>query len=564
MKLSKSFFFTQKDTPREAEIKSHALMLRAGLISKLGSGIYTILPMGLRVLRKIETIIREELHKIDAVEMLMPVLQPKELWEASNRWDEMGELMWKLKDRGNREYCLGPTHEEVITEVFNKNVNSYKSLPLSLYQIQLKYRDEIRPRFGVMRSREFLMKDAYSFHLNKKCLEEVYYKFHEAYSNIFRRCGLKFRNVEADSGNIGGKVSHEFMVLAGTGEDEIAYCPQCNYASNIEKAKALWPSRIKKDVRSNEEVKTEGIKTIKELGKFFNAHPSNFIKSVIYIDDKNLCYQILVRGDIEVNETKLNHYIQGSKWRLADSEEVKEKFKCEQGYISPDKREGIIRIVDKSLKDEENMITGAGRDNYHITGVNTSDLEIDKFVDINKVDEGFKCFKCRDYIKLERGIEVGHIFQLEDKYSKTSSTKVIDESGKEKYVQMGCYGIGVSRIIAACIEQNWDERGIIWPKPLAPFHINIIPVDIKKNELFLYGKKLYETLKKEGFEVLFDDRKHSAGFKFKDSDLLGIPYKIIIGKNFTKENKLEIEKRTGEKIEINKESVVNYFKENLS
>ena len=560
MKMSQYFSFTMKETPKEAEVTSHSLMMRAGMISKLTSGVYTFMPLGLRVLRKIENIIREELDGIGAHELLMPILQPKELWEESGRWDKMGELMFKLQDRGKREYCLGPTHEEVITDLFKKIVKSYKNLPVSLYQIQLKFRDEIRPRFGVMRSREFLMKDAYSFHLTEECLSQTYEKFYQAYSNIFSRCGLRFRAVEADSGDIGGSVSHEFMVLAETGEDSIIYCEKCSYASNIESAKAAFPPRIKSELKEFGEIHTPDVKTIEELTKFFGIHSSNFIKSILYKDENNNFYLVYIRGDLEVNEVKLKHYVKGNNIMLADDNDIKNIFGCSSGFLGITSNQKSLNVMaDLSLENEKEMITGAGKNDYHYAGTDSEKLGAVHYYDLSLTDSRFKCSKCDGDLKIERGIEVGHIFQLGDKYTQNSNTKVVTEDNSEKCVLMGCYGIGVSRIIAAAIEQNFDSKGILWSESLTPFFINVIPVDINKVELSSKAEELYNEFKKQGYEVVYDDRPQRAGFKFKDSDLMGIPFKVIIGKAYSENNLIQVEDRDGKKLEMTENDMFEFF-----
>jgi prolyl-tRNA synthetase len=566
MRLSKYIVNTSKEIPKEAEIPSHQLMLRAGMIDKLSAGVYTFLPVGLKVLRKIENIIREELDGIGALECLMPVIQPKELWEQSGRWDKMNDLMFRLKDKNEREYCLGPTHEEVITDLFTRIVRSYRELPVSLYQIQLKYRDEIRPRFGVMRAREFVMKDAYSFHKDKKCLEKTYNDFYGAYSRIFERLGLKYRAVEADTGNIGGDASHEFMVLAGTGEDDIVYCENCNYASNVEKAKGRFESydNSEFDTDVKEEVYTPDVRTIEDMERFFKRSSKNFIKCVLYKNEKNNFFLCLIRGDLEINEIKLSHIISG-QFTIASEEDLNELAGINKGSLGPEGLpENISIIADVSIKNTKNMITGANKKDTHIKGISCEDINVSKFYDIHKVTSEFSCSKCGHPLKIERGIEVGHIFQLEDKYSKASKACFIGENGKEQHVLMGCYGIGVTRIIGAAIEQNFDEDGIKWPAGLAPFVVNIIPVDIKKKEIIDFCDNIYSDMIKKGIDCCYDDRSFRAGFKFKDSDLIGIPFKVIVGNKFIEKGIVEIEERNSKtKYDIKAEEILPFLDEKL-
>ncbi|MCK9225052.1 MAG: proline--tRNA ligase [Candidatus Muirbacterium halophilum] len=566
MRLSNYIVNTSKEIPKEAEIASHQLMLRAGMIDKLTAGVYTFLPLGLKVLRKIEKIIREELDRIGALECLMPVIQPKELWEQSGRWEKMNDLMFRLKDKNEREYCLGPTHEEVITDLFTRIVKSYKDLPVSLYQIQLKYRDEIRPRFGVMRAREFVMKDAYSFHKDKKCLQKTYDDFYKAYTRIFERLGLKFRVVEADSGNIGGDSSHEFMVLAQTGEDDIIYCENCNYASNVEKAKGRFAlyDNSEFDLDEKKEIFTPNVKTIEDMEVFFKRSNKNFIKCVLYKNEKSEFFICLIRGDLEINEVKLAHIISG-EFAIASEEDLINLAGIGKGSLGPIGIDSKVNIIaDISIKNTKNMITGANKKDTHIQGISSDDINIKKYYDIHKVDSTFKCSKCGENLKIERGIEVGHIFQLEDKYSKASKACFTGESGKELFVMMGCYGIGVTRIIGAAIEQNYDDNGIKWSLALAPFLVNIIPVDIKKDEIVLFCDKIYNELLNANIECCYDDRNFRAGFKFKDSDLIGIPYKLIVGNKFLEKGIIEIEERSSnKKYDVDAKEILPFLNERL-
>ena len=574
MRMSKGLFPTLKEAPKEAEIVSHKLMIRAGLMRKLASGIYTYLPLGYRVIRKIKDIIREEMNKAGALEVLLPTLSPQELWQESGRWGVYGPELMRIKDRHNRLFGLGPTHEEVITDLVRREVKSYKQLPLTLYQIQTKFRDEIRPRFGVMRAREFHMKDAYSFDRNEKNLEKNYKKMYQAYQNIFDRCGLKYKAVEADTGPIGGDVSHEFMVLAETGEDQVVYCKKCGYAANVNRAEyrrsqvAGHRSQIKE--KSLEKVKTPGMKSVEEVTGFLKCKPEDLVKTLIYkVDGKPVA--ILIRGDHEVNERRLEKLLKAKEILLADEKTIEKVTGAPLGYSGPvglnpsirKKTDGRIKIIaDSDVADMKNMISGANKKDYHLININIDrDFKADKVLDIRSVIPGDLCPQCKTKLTFSRGIEVGHVFKLGTKYSQVLRATFSDEKGKERPMIMGCYGIGLDRIMAASIEQNHDEQGIIWPSSIAPYQILVLIVNNQDKKQIKIAEEVYNSLEKEGIEVLLDDRDLRAGAKFKDADLMGIPVRITIGNKAVKENKIEIKVRKNDKVhEINKKDFIPKIK----
>jgi prolyl-tRNA synthetase len=559
MKYSKSFIKTktkpknvQETEKKDIEIISYQLMDRTGMIRKLASGIYEWLPIGYKVLRKVENIIRQEMNKKGCLEVFLPALQPKELWEKSGRWAVYGKELMRINDRNDREFCLGPTHEEVITNLVATEVSSYRELPVTLYQFQTKFRDEIRPRFGVMRSREFLMKDAYSFDKTDEGATKSYQNMHEAYSNIFRNCGLKYVIVEADSGAIGGSFSHEFMVVAETGESGIASC-ECGYAANIEKAVAKKLENSSEEKEENLElVETINKKSIDEVSEFLKESPTKFIKTLIYIADGEFI-MVLVRGDREVNEFKLMNYLKCIDLRLATNDEIIGKLGVEIGFLGAvgiDKKLGIKIVADESIKNLKNAVTGANKKDFHYKNVNIGrDIFIDSenFVDLMLVKDGDFCNKCEKKLNFSRGIEVGHIFKLGVKYSVPMEANYLDFDGQKKTMIMGCYGIGVSRVVAAAVEQNNDEKGIVWPMALAPYQVGVICLDIKNEELFGLAEKIHDDLENAGYEVLFDDRDERPGVKFNDMELLGIPISITLGKKFLENRNLEIKiRKTGE------------------
>jgi len=552
MLLSKYLLPTLKEIPREAEIPSHQLMIRSGIMRQLASGIYEWLPLGLRVLHKVENIIREEMDSIGAQEISLPAMQPRELWEESGRWDFYGKELIRLKDRNRRDFCLGPTHEEVITDLVRREVRSYKELPLLLYQFQTKFRDEIRPRFGVIRAREFYMKDAYSFDATDKNAETSYNNVFETYSRIFQRCGLKFRSVEAQTGAIGGAFSHEFMVIADTGEEIIVSC-KCGYAANLEKAEGVPPAKVgekagkRSGLKELEEVETKNMKTVEEVGKFLKEKPDKFIKTLVYKTNGE-CVIVMVRGDHEINESKVKSYLGVNEIFLADEKTIKEVTGAPLGFAGPVGLKIKCKLLaDYSVEGIVNGVTGANKKDYHLKNVNINrDYSVDEILDLRRAKEGDVCPKCGKTLEFSRGIEVGHTFKLGTKYSKTLRATFLDKDGKEKYFVMGCYGIGVSRIVAAAIEQGHDQNGIIWPLPIAPFHVLILPVNYEHEKIRTISNRIYKQIESAGYEVLMDDRDERAGVKFKDADLIGIPIRITVGEKTLAKNIVEVKLR-GEK-----------------
>lgn len=531
MRMSKLLMPTLREVPAEAEIASHRLMLRAGLIRKLAAGIYSYLPLGLRTLKKVEQIVREEMDRAGAQELLMSALLPAEAYQASGRWDVFGPSMFKLKDRGERDFCLGPTHEELFTQCVIDNVKSYKEYPMTLYQIQTKYRDEGRPRFGVIRSREFVMKDAYSFDLDEKGLDESYKKMYDAYNRIFTRLGLDFTVVDADSGAMGGSGSQEFMVKSPVGEDGIAYCESCGYAANYEKCECIPQAaeQIEGDLPM-EKIETPNAHTIDELVESLGMKAHNFAKTIIYkADDKYIA--AMVRGDRDVNEVKLKNLVGCTDdLELAEPAMVREITKAQVGFAGPIGIE-IPVYADKEIELMRNFVVGANETDMHFKNVNIGrDFTPDTVADIRVVVTGDKCPKCGGEIKSEQGIEVGHIFKLGTKYSDALGLKYLDESGQQKTVIMGCYGIGVTRCVAAAVEQLHDDNGIIWPVSIAPYQAIIVTANYKDEEQVKASEKLYQEFLDAGIDVLFDDRNERAGVKFKDADLIGIPVRVVVGK----------------------------------
>lgn len=532
MKASEMFLPTLREVPKEAEIVSHKLMLRAGMMRKIAAGIYSFLPLGNRVFRKVEQIVREEMDKAGACELKMPALLPAEVYKDSGRLDIYGPEMFRLNDRNGRDFCLGPTHEEVFTNAVKQEIKSYKMLPINLYQIQTKYRDERRPRFGVMRSREFVMKDAYSFDKDEEGLDIAYEKMKQAYNRIFERCGLDFTVVDADPGAIGGSGSQEFMVKSEIGEAIIAYCDSCNYAANNEKAECISEKVDNKNEKLKEmqEVLTPNSRTIEELTKFFGCSPKDFAKTLIYKADDKLVVA-MVRGDRELNETKLKNYLNCINLEMASPEEVEELTKAKVGFAGPIGLHGVKIIADNEIPNMRNFVVGANKTEYHIKNVNYGrDFKADVVMDIRTIDNGDECPHCGGKIVLARGIEVGHIFKLGTKYSKVLGCNYLDENGQEVPMVMGCYGIGINRILAAVIEQNNDDDGIIWPISVAPYHVVIVPVNVKDGEQYNLAKKIHDELSNFGIEVMLDDRDERPGVKFKDCDLIGYPIRIVVGR----------------------------------
>jgi len=557
MRTSKLLLATLKESPANAEVVSHQLMLRAGMIRKLASGLYTWLPIGLRVLQKVEKIIREEMNRFGGQEVLMPVVQPAELWMESGRWQQYGAELLRINDRHQREFCLGPTHEEVITDLIRQNIQSYKQLPANFYQIQTKFRDEIRPRFGVMRSREFIMKDAYSFHTSEQCLKNTYADMHQCYTSIFTRLGLNFRAVDADTGSIGGSGSHEFHVLAESGEDDIAFSDSSDYAANIEMAEALAvTSNYETGYSELKLIDTPEQKTIKEVSDFFNISAEQCVKTLIVKasdDAVSELVALVVRGDHEINPIKAEKLAQVySPFTLASDEEIKDAINCSVGSIGPIKLDMPV-IIDRSAETCTNFVCGANIDGKHYQGVNwNKDITNYEVEDIRNVVAGDPSPDNQGKLVIKRGIEVGHIFQLGTKYSQALNASVLNEEGKAQIMPMGCYGIGVTRVVAAAIEQNHDKYGIIWPKAIAPFQIAIIPMNMHKSERVKeVANKIYDELKNAGIEVLFDDRKERPGVMFADMELIGIPLRLVIGDKSLDKNVLELKFRDGrEAVEI--------------
>ena len=554
MRTSKFLIATQKETPADAEVISHQLMLRAGLIRKLASGLYTWLPLGLRVLRKVENIVRREMDLSGAQEMSMPVVQPAELWQESGRWEQYGPELLRIKDRHGRDFCLGPTHEEVITDLVRDEIKSYKQLPINLYQIQTKVRDEIRPRFGIMRSREFLMKDAYSFHVDQESLDETYRVMHRAYSNIFSQLGLKFRPVIADSGSIGGAMSHEFHVLADSGEDDIAFSDDGNYAANVELAEAIAPAGDRPAPGpAMEQVATPGVKSIEQLCEFMSVSAQCTVKTLLVRaqdneDKEGGLIALVLRGDHTLNKTKADK-LQGvaSPLQMAAEEDVRRVCGADFGSLGPVGLK-IPVIVDRSAAHLADFICGANREEFHLKSVNWErDCPLARVEDLREVVEGDPSPDGAGQLQIKRGIEVGHIFQLGTKYSEAMEAKVLNENGKNITVTMGCYGIGVSRIVAAAIEQNHDDRGIIWPANMAPFQLALVALNMHKSEAVANcAEDLYVRLKDVGIDVLLDDRKERPGVKFADMELIGVPHRLVVADRALADGKIEYKGRSDE------------------
>ncbi len=548
MRTSQFFISTLKEAPSEAELLSHKLMLRAGLIRKLGSGLYTWMPLGLRVLRKVERVVREEMNRAGAVELLMPAVQPAELWQESGRWDVFGPQMLKIRDRHERDFCFGPTHEEVITDIARKEVRSYRQLPLNFYQIQTKFRDEIRPRFGVMRAREFMMKDAYSFHANFPDLEREYRNMHDTYSRIFTRLGLKFRAVAADTGAIGGTGSHEFHVLADSGEDAIAYSPASDYAANVELAEAVAPPQPRAAAAQKMlKTQTPGKTTCEDVAALLNLPLTQSVKALAVMSEDRM-FMLLIRGDHQLNEVKTAKLPGLRLFRFATDKEIEARIGCRPGYIGPVNVPGDITVIaDRTVAAMSNFFCGANEVDFHLTGVNFGrDLPEPAVVaDIRNAVAGDASPDGKGPLEICRGIEVGHIFQLRTKYSEAMKATFLDENGKSRMLEMGCYGIGVSRIVASAIEQGNDGRGIIWPMPMAPFQVAIAPIGYRKNpEIKRTADQLHDELQSAGLDVLLDDRDERPGVMFADLELIGVPHRVTIGERGLKEGKVEYQGRT--------------------
>lgn len=548
MRVSKLYAPTLREVPAEAEVVSHQLMLRAGFMRKAAGGIYTYLPLAWRVLKKIERIVREEMDAKGSQELLMPIVQPAEIWQESGRWDVYGAEMFRLQDRHNRCFCLGPTHEEMVTTLIRGDVRSYRQLPLSVYQIQNKYRDERRPRFGLMRGREFIMKDAYSFDRDEAGLDKSYQDMYDAYTNIFTRCGLNFRPVEADSGAIGGSGSHEFMVIADSGEAEIVFCTSCDYAANVEKAE-LFPLEAQEEAMlTKEEVVTPDCKTIADVCAYLKLPVDHSVKAVAYNSEKGLilCF---VRGDHEVNEIKVINTCGVIDLEMATEEQLAAAGTV-GGYMGPvgiDNKKVIV-VVDATVMKMHNVCCGANKEGYHFINVNPGrDFTPTYVADIRLIQEGDPCPHCDGEVSKARGIEVGQVFKLFTKYSSALKATYLDENGKEQPIVMGCYGVGVSRTMAAAIEQNYDDNGIIWPIEIAPYHVLVVPVNTKDEASAAKAEEIYMQLKKVGLETVIDDRNERPGVKFKDADLIGYPLRVVVGPKTLTEGKLEVKiRKTGE------------------
>ncbi len=565
MKFSKMHIKTLREVPNEAEIPSHILLLRTGMIRKLVSGVYGLMPLGVRSLSKVQNIIREEMDKKNGQEILMSAVQPAELWEESGRWFAYGPELWRLKDRHGRDFCLGPTHEEIFTDIIRNEVSSYRQLPINLYQIQTKYRDEARPRFGLMRSREFIMKDSYSFDVDGAGLDQSYNDMYEAYEKIFTRCGLSFRAVEADTGAIGGSNSHEFTALSDVGESEVAYCKSCDLAATTERAECVDDKYETAELLAMEEVLTPGTKTIEDLAKFLGIEAKDTIKALLFVvsdeEGKEKEYvAAFVRGDRELNMTKLVNALNIPEHSIefADEEKMAEKTGCVGGFTGPTGLHDCKMIVDSELIKATNLVAGACKKDYHVKNVNFErDYKADMIVDLKLIQEGDKCPKCGETVEIARGIEVGQVFKLGTKYSEAMKAYFKDENQVDKPIVMGCYGIGVTRTLAAIVEQHHDDNGIIWPMAIAPYHVIITLVNPDDADQKKMAEDIYETLGDKGVEVALDDRKERPGVKFKDADLLGIPVRITVGRgavNGLVEYKL---RRESDKIEISRDEAIS-------
>ena len=561
MRLSQSFYKTFKEVPRDAQIPSHQLMFRSGMIQQLSSGIYNYLPLALRSIRKIEKIIREELDSRDCEEVLMPAVQPASLWQESGRWDLYGDLLLRFKDRKGNDYCMGPTHEEVITDMVRRNLKSWKQLPWNLYQIQGKFRDEFRPRFGLMRGREFIMKDAYSFDRDVESAKKSYWKMYEAYTAIFKRCGVNFRAVDAATGEIGGDMSHEFQVLASSGEDLILSCDSCDYAANIEKAisPATEENQDESAFKDLETIDTPNQKTIEEVSSFLGVEASGFLKSLVYECDSK-AFLVLIAGDRDVNESKLQAALGCGALRLASNSMVEKTVGTLPGFVGPVGLPGDISIVaDLSVTRSINWISGANEEDKHLININLGrDFKPERILDIAFAAAGEPCPRCeKGHLEEHRGIEVGQVFYLGNKYSKLMDCTFLDEQGDARPAEMGCYGIGVGRTMAAAIEQNHDENGIVWPVPIAPWEVVVLPLQQKDDAVVEAAETIYEGFKMAGIDTVIDDRNERAGFKFNDADLIGYPVQVVLGGRSVAAGKAEVKfRKSGEKTEISLDDVV--------
>lgn len=560
MRQTLSFIPTLKEVPADAEVKSHQLLLRAGFIRQTASGIYSYLPLAKLTLQKIETIIREELNRIDAVELLLPALQPAELWQESGRWEDYGAELMRLKDRNARDFALGPTHEEVITSLLRDEVKSYKRLPLTMYQIQTKFRDELRPRFGLLRGREFIMKDAYSFHATEASLDATYDKMYQAYSNIFTRCGLDFRAVIADSGSIGGSETKEFMVLSDIGEDTIAYSDASDYAANVEMAPVMhMEKKSHEEAGELEKVETPDQKSIADVVSFLEVPIEKTVKSMLYVLDDEEIIMVLVRGDHEVNDIKIKNALSATTVELASNEQAVELLGSGFGSLGPIGVPEHIRIfADNDVQDVVNAVIGANEEGYHMINAQPKrDFNVHTYFDLRLIQEGDLSPDGHGVIKFAEGIEVGHIFKLGTKYSEAMDATFLDENGRSNPFIMGCYGIGVSRLLSAIAEQQADESGLVWDRSISPLDLHLIPVNMKSEEQVAFAEELYASLQEMGFSVLLDDRSERAGVKFADADLIGLPMRVTVGKKAA-EGIVEVKiRKTGEMIEVRKDELMN-------
>lgn len=571
MKLSRGFWQTYKETPADAEIPSHRLMLRAGLIHKVGAGLYNYLPMGYRTIRKVEQIVREEMDRAGCYELLMTVVTPGELWQESGRWDSMGAEMLTFKDKAERDLCISPTNEETVTDIFRKTVKSYKEMPVSLYQINTKFRDEIRPRFGLMRGREFTMKDAYSFHMDKPCLDKVYQDLYNAYSKCFERMGLEFTVVEADAGAMASSDSqtHEFQVVADTGEDQIIYCSETGYAANIEKAQTKRaPTDQLKNAGAVEEVSTPKMQTIEDVCQFLGQPQYQSLKSLVYkgiFGQKEGFYLVMLLGDDQLNEVKLKAYLKCDHLMPATENELS-SLGLQKGFIGPYNLSTKMRVIfDQAIDDDAAYVVGANKVDTHLKNMTPKrDLEKVEKADLRMAQAGDLTVDGKGTVAIRRGIEVGHIFQLGDKYTKALGVKILDKNGKLATPLMGCYGIGITRVAAAAIEQNHDDKGIIWPASIAPYHVYFALI-AKDQEVVELGEKIYQNLLEAGVEIVYDDRNAGPGFKFKDADLLGLPLQLVLGERDYKEKKtFELKvRRTGESFELSEDQILPKIQELL-
>ena len=566
MRLSQSFIPTMRQDPGEAEVISHRLMLRAGMIRKVAAGIYSYLPLGLRVIRKIETIVREEMNRAGAQELLLPILSPAELWKETGRWDFYGKELVRLQDRHQRDFCLGPTHEEVITDLFRREVRSYRQLPLTLYQIQTKFRDEIRPRFGLMRGREFIMKDAYSFDQDAAGAQDNYQRMYDAYCRIFSRTGLNFRPVEADTGLIGGISSHEFMVLANTGEELIVFDPDSPYAANVERAEVVPPpAKEPEELKPLGKVSTPNAKSVEDLCSLLKIESNQVVKTLLYQTAENEITAVLIRGDHQANEIKIKRFLGLHDLTLASEELIKKITRAPVGFVGPVGLSGVRILADHAVSPLTNFIVGGNELNLHFMNVNiTRDFSIDDHGDFRQAQAGDPSPQSGNPLQTARGIEVGHIFMLGTKYSEKMGATFLDAEGQSHPAIMGCYGIGIGRTAAAAIEQNHDEKGICWPMPIAPFQAQILPVT-SSEAVRHASEQLYDELSQQNVEVLLDDRKERGGVKFNDADMIGTPYHIIIGDKGLANNTIEIkDRKTGEKIHLPPDQITDWIKNAVS